>query len=46
MTVTLTVLASRTITVTVPAMGRFAVDVRVPDTAEQRRVDVLRALRF
>ncbi|MEU5954280.1 M20 family metallopeptidase [Streptomyces sp. NPDC047525] len=45
-TVTPTVLTAGTTTNTVAAEGRFAVDVRVRDTAEQDRVDVaMRALR-
>ncbi|GAA1927102.1 M20 family metallopeptidase [Streptomyces durmitorensis] len=45
-TVTPTVLDAGTTTNTVAAEGRFAVDVRVRDTAEQDRVDVaMRALR-
>ncbi len=45
-TVTPTVLTSGTTTNTVPGSGRFAVDVRVRDAAEQRRVDeAMRALR-
>ncbi|EPD69566.1 M20 family metallopeptidase [Streptomyces sp. HGB0020] len=44
--VTPTVLTSGTTTNTVPDVGRFAVDVRVRDTAEQARVDrAMRALR-
>ncbi|MFF6968810.1 M20/M25/M40 family metallo-hydrolase [Streptomyces anthocyanicus] len=45
-TVTPTLLTSGTTTNTVPANGRFAVDVRVRDAAEQCRVDeAMRALR-
>ncbi|MEV0094455.1 M20 family metallopeptidase [Streptomyces sp. NPDC050738] len=45
-TVVPTVLAAGTTTNTVPAQGRFAVDVRVRDAAEQDRVDTaVRALR-
>jgi glutamate carboxypeptidase len=45
-TVTPTRLEAGTTSNTVPAAGRFAVDVRAPDTAEQVRVDVaMRALR-
>jgi glutamate carboxypeptidase len=44
--VTPTVLTSGTTTNTVPDVGRFAVDVRVRDTAEQARVDrAMRSLR-
>lgn len=38
-TVTPTLLSSGTTTNTVPATGGFAVDVRVPDAAEQQRID-------
>ncbi|MEV0261285.1 M20 family metallopeptidase [Streptomyces sp. NPDC050617] len=45
-TVTPTLLAAGTTSNTVPAQGRFAVDVRVRDAAEQDRVDrAMRALR-
>jgi glutamate carboxypeptidase len=45
-TVTPTLMSAGTTTNTVPAAGQFAVDVRVPDAAEQDRVDAaLRALR-
>jgi glutamate carboxypeptidase len=45
-TVTPTVLTSGTATNTVPASGRFAVDVRVRDAVEQARIDeAMRALR-
>jgi glutamate carboxypeptidase len=45
-TVTPTLMSAGTTTNTVPAAGQFAVDVRVRDTAEQRRVDAaMRALR-
>lgn len=45
-TVTPTLLSAGTTTNTVPATGRFAVDVRVPNAAEQARVDrAMRALR-
>ncbi len=45
-TVTPTVVHAGSTTNTVPATARFAVDVRVPDTGEQRRVDAaIRALR-
>lgn len=45
-TVTPTVSAAGTVTNTVPASGRFAVDVRTRDAAEQERVDAdMRALR-
>jgi len=45
-TVTPTLLSAGTTTNTVPAVGRFAVDVRVPDAAEQDRVDrAMHALR-
>jgi glutamate carboxypeptidase len=44
-TVTPTLLSAGSTTNTVPAAGRFAVDVRVPDAAEQARVDrAMRAL--
>jgi glutamate carboxypeptidase len=38
-TVTPTLLSAGTTTNTVPATGSFAVDVRVPDAAEQQRID-------
>ncbi|WP_407935711.1 M20 family metallopeptidase [Jatrophihabitans cynanchi] len=45
-TVTPTLLSAGTTTNTVPAAGRFAVDVRVPNAAEQARVDrAMRSLR-
>lgn len=45
-TVTPTLTSAGTSVNTVPAAGGFAVDVRVPDTAEERRVDAaMRALR-